>query len=726
MLGLTARGPRIARVLSTTALCLSILPLQVSTVSAQEAASGGLMEEIMVTARKRVESLQNVPVAVSAFSMEKLENQNISDSQDLVGRVPGLFFSQNQSFGPTKSETYIVMRGVGATAALEPSVAVFLDGVYMPKMMFDVDFLDLQRMEILRGPQGALFGRNTQGGALNLVTRKPDNDFMAKAQVEVDEFKTFKVKGSISGALQEDKVFVAMSGHYERTDGYFDNLTLGTHQDDTSKGSFRTSLRVLPSEDLEVILVGAMGRTWGGQLGAGVPEGTKDWVVFDNDVRDVKDNIYNASLTLNWDLDFATLTSITGGVKTNTEVFWDWDGGPVATGNYQLQKIKQSIVSEELRLASNPVNKNFDWLTGVYLFKSVYDQDRDFGLVDGTGSTFPPIFDPNNIVDEQARFENEGFAVFGQATYRPFEKLDLTVGARYSREKVKSRQWGNVTVVGLGSVEIFDVLAEKTFSRFSPMGSISYRWTDDFMTYATIAEGFKAGGYQKYPASNLAAGTPFGNEISLNYEVGFKSTFLDGMGTLNVAAFIIKVSDQQLGTIREINGIPVEFIDNVGKSTNKGFEVETVLRPLEGLTLNGALSYVDAKFDEFFNPVTGRDRAGERVPYVPKWTGSAGAEYRHAVSDSADLVWGLEYRYVGSHIAGNGSPPFDPFLNIRSYDFFDAQVRLEMDNWQFVVFAENIFDEYNVSKKWEAPFQTTIFETPLAPRRLGLRITYNW
>ena len=377
------------------------------------AASDFVAEEITITARLREESLQDVPVAVSAFSGIQLERQNIGDSRDLIGRVPGLFFSQNQSFGPSKTETYIVMRGVGATSAIEPAVAVFLDGVYMPKMMFDLDFLDLQRMEVLRGPQGALFGRNTQGGALNLVTRKPDDELLAKTALEVDEFNTLKIKGSVSGPLKEGKLFVGMSGQFERTDGYIDNATLGINQDDTERAAFRTTLRALPSDALEVILVGGFGKTWGGQVGAGVPEGSNDYVVFDNDVRDIKDDIYNASLTVNWDLEFATLTSITGGVKTNIEAFWDWDGGADATGNFQLQKIKQSQVSEELRLASNPVNEKFDWLAGAYIFRSVYDQDRDFGLVDGTGSTFPPLFNANNVVDEQARFVNKGIALFG-------------------------------------------------------------------------------------------------------------------------------------------------------------------------------------------------------------------------------------------------------------------------------------------------------------------------
>lgn len=704
----------------------SALAILIPSVAAAQEAVADDAEEITVTARKREESLQDVPVAVSAFSGATLERQGIESSEELMGRLPSLSFSQNQTFGPTKSETYIVMRGVGATAALEPSVAVFVDGVYQPKMSFDIGFLDLERMEVLRGPQGALFGRNTQGGALNLVTRKPDDVFRAKVQGEAGSYATFKLKGAVSGPLVQDKLFFGLSGAVERTDGYFDNVTLNKDQDKGGQASGRATLRALPSETLELIATGSVSHGWGGQLGAGVPEGSGNYDVFDSETRDLKDDVYSGSLTANWDLGPVTLTSITGAVKSETEVFWDWDGGATARGNFQLQKIGQSIVSEELRLASNPGDHPIDWLTGLYLFRSTYDQDRDFGLVDGTGAAAPAIFNPANVVDEQARFVNRGFAVFGQATWRPVERLDLTVGARYSREKVKSRQWGSVILPALGSSEIFDVTADATFSRFSPMASIAFHWNDDVMTYATIAEGFKAGGFQKYPASRAAAGIPFDNELSLNYEIGLKGSFFDRMLTFNAAAFIIKLKDQQLGTVREINGVPVESIDNVGRSTNKGFEIETVLRPAEGFTLSGSVSHVDARFDRYVNLVTGRDRAGERIPYVPKWSGSGQAEYRHAVGDGLEAVWGLEYRYVGRFTAGNGAPPFDPFLTIRSYDLWDASVRLEADRWSLALFAENLFDEYNIMKKWAAPFQTTIYETPLPPRHIGVRATYNW
>ena len=720
------RGAVLAQILSSQTFSAAALAGGGVFVAAPMALAETPRDEIVVTARLRDESLQDVPVAVSAFSGAQLERQNITDANDLIGRVPGLFFSQNQSFGPSKTETYIVMRGVGATSALEPAVAVFVDGVYVPKMMFDIDFAELERVEVLRGPQGALFGRNTQGGALNIITRKPDDDFRARIALEGDEFETIKALGAVSGPVLPGKVFVGLSGSFSSTNGYIDNATLGVDQDDAGAGSFRATLRALPTDSLEFILVGGFGKNWGGQLGAGVPEGNGDYVVFDDQIRDLTDDIYNASLTVNWDLDFATLTSITGGVKTDTETFWDWDGGPVATGNFQLQKIEQSQISQEFRLASNPVSERLDWLGGLYLFRSVYDQDRDFGLVDGTGSTLPILFDPNNIVDEQARFVNEGVAVFGQATFRPVPRLDLTFGARYSYENVESRQFGEVTLVGLGSQEIFDVSADEYFSRFSPMGSIAYRWTDGLMTYVTVAEGFKAGGFQKYPASELASGVPFDNEISLNYEIGFKSNFLDGRVTLNAAAYIIEVKEQQLGTIREINNIPVELIDNVGRSTNRGFEVEAIVLPVEGLRLSGSAAYVDAEFDEFVNEATGRDRGGERIPYVPEWTAQAMAEYAHKLTQNAEATWSVEYRYVGAHLAGNGAPPFDPFFDIDAYDIVDARVRINWDNWELTVFAENLFDQYNVQRKWEAPFQDRVFDTPLPPRRLGARVGYAW
>ena len=213
----------------SAAVSASIVP----SYSMAETASR--LEEIVVTARKRDESLNDVPVTLSVFSGDALEQKRIEQTDGLIARAPGLFVSQNQTFGPVKSETYITMRGVGATTPLEPAVAVFVDGVYQPKLAFDIGFLDLQRVEILRGPQAALFGRNTQGGAISLVTKKPGNEQSAKISLNIDEYDTYGIKGAVSMPLVEDKVFWSFSGLYNQTDGFLRNVTLGRDQNNQQK-----------------------------------------------------------------------------------------------------------------------------------------------------------------------------------------------------------------------------------------------------------------------------------------------------------------------------------------------------------------------------------------------------------------------------------------------------------------------------------------------------------
>ena len=244
------------------------------------------VEEITVTARKREESLRNVPVAVTAISGAAIEARGIDNVTNMIGTVPSLFTTQNQTFGPMPNQTYLVMRGVGATSANDPAVATFVDGVYQPSLGFDTGFMDLERVEILRGPQGALFGRNTQGGAVNIVTRLPSSEAEGKVMAEYAEFNSLRVGASVSGPLQEDKIFVRVSGMYANSNGYLDNVTLDRDADDSEDISGRMALRLLASERLEVILRAEGASREYGYLGFGVPDDcTKIYVLLDDESR---------------------------------------------------------------------------------------------------------------------------------------------------------------------------------------------------------------------------------------------------------------------------------------------------------------------------------------------------------------------------------------------------------------------------------------------------------
>jgi iron complex outermembrane receptor protein len=688
-----------------------------------------VLEEIIVTARKRDETLSDVPVTLSVFSGDTLEEKRITQIGGLIAKAPGLFLSQNQTFGPVKSETYITMRGVGATTPLEPAVAVFVDGVYQPKLAFDIFFLELERVEILRGPQGTLFGRNAQGGAMSLITKKPTNELSGNVTVDLDEYDSYGIKGTVNVPLIEDKLYWSLSGAYSQTDGFIRNRTLDRDQADQEKAGWRSTLLAHINEDFTATFTLNGSELSGGQVGAGVPTGSRKYDVFDNDVRDIQDDAFGGSLTLDWVVGDVAVTSITGYSKVETDVFFDLDGSAIGTGNFQNQVFEQTYTSQEFRVASSFDDSNWDWLTGVYYFDSTYDQARNFSLLDPSSTPGVPVLNPGNSVTENADFERDGWAVFGQLNYQLNESWEFTVGGRYASENVEARQFGHVILVGVGVDSPYDNTADQTFNGFSPMTSLSYKPNEDVMVYGTISHGFKAGGFPKYPFSQDRTGIPFDEEVSVNYELGIKSSWFDNKLALNAAIYHITIEDQQLGSqVDGPAGVPVEGIDNVGESTNDGAELEITWLPTDGLKLFANLGFIDAKFDEYVDE-NGTDRASEAVPYIPEFTANVGLQYVHDVSSALSLTWAVDYSYVDDYIVGNGVGTFDPRIPIDDVDYWDVSATLRHENWDLTLYADNATNEFNVLRTWQSPFHDPSqfsFDTVLPPRTVGLKASYRF
>lgn len=685
------------------------------------------LEEVVVTARKRDETLNDVPVAVTAVSGEALERAGVKDIQGLIGTVPSLATSQNQTFGPLPNQTFLVLRGVGATASNEPAVGTFVDGVYEPSLGFNVGYLDVERVEVLRGPQGDLFGRNTEGGAVNIVTRLPGPDFRSRVDLGGGDFGTYQLGTSVSGPIAADDVFAGLALRYESSDGYLRNTTLNENADNTQKISGRLTLRATPTTDFEAILrLEAYGNRYG-YLGFGVPDdGSRRYVVLDGEKIPSTDDSTGASLTLNYTLSGAKLTSITGYNHITTHYWYDFSSdGDV--DNYQDQRTGQSLISEELRLAGS-VDKRLEWLVGLYYFDEKFDQRRNFSAVTCTQCTFPPVFNPNNVVIEDTQFSRPGEAAFGQLTYHPAERLDLSAGARYSYETARARQAGTIYLPGAGANDQYDGTHSTSFDNFSPSGSATYHFTPDVMSYLTISRGYKSGGYDKYPGSSAAVGIPFQSETSTNYEIGTKSFLFDHRVNLSGDLFYVSLRNQQLATtvISPVTGLPVGVTANVGASSSKGAELEFEWTPLPALRLSANGSYVDTRFDRLDSPV-GSLAVGDAFPYVPKVTASEQADFTQEIADGLALVFTAADRYVGSHYNGNGSPPFDPILQVPSYSVLDLRVALRNTaSWEVAVYANNVLDRFNITSVYQPAFEPFTRAQVLPPRMVGVRATYRW
>lgn len=718
-------GAAIGAVLTTA----SPLPMVASVAQAADAEPMGL-EEIVVFARKREERLQDVPVAVSAISAADLEKAGVTNVEDLSGKVPSLYFSQNNNVSPQKDNKAIVLRGVGFNPVLEPSTGFFIDGVYQPGIGYDLGFLDVARVEVLRGPQGTLFGRNTEAGAVNIVTRRPGDETRGRASMEVDDLFSARAQASIDGPIVPGSWSGGIAVQAGHSRGYYDNITTGDPQDDMDNGAVRASLRYLSGDTVDAYLTVDGSSSRGHALGVGVEDSRgEDYVVEDDTVGDNEQDSYGGALNVDVKLDAVNVTSLTGYRKSTSSLLADVDGGAVNRGNFQAIDIEESVLSQELRLASADVASPLQWLVGAYLFDQKYDQITTARFADMTGTPLEIL--NGTISDASAHHKRKGYALFGQATWRGLDgKLDVTAGLRWSKEKVRATRSNFLDVPFFGLVGlpnptvISDDRARDTFDNVSPVGSIAYRWTPEVMTYATVAKGFKAGGFERF-ASTQSILRRIGNETTVNYEVGVKAEGWDRRVTLNVALYRVDIKNMQLFTLitDPDTGLPRPAISNAGDSRSQGVEAELTVLPVDGLTLQASLAVTDTKFKSFVD-VDGIDRAGDAFPYVPKTSASVSAEYVHPIGGDFDVRLSGSYRYIGKHHAGIGTAQ-DPRFDLDSYGIADFEVGVTNKAWEAALFLRNAFDEYAIVNKFPGVLGNS-FRTVLPPRTFGIRLAYNW
>ncbi|MBU3670929.1 MAG: TonB-dependent receptor [Sinobacteraceae bacterium] len=716
------------------------------------AAEDGALAEVVVTARKRTETLQEVPLAVSAIDGATLEAQGIANITDTYSRVPNLYFTAAGGASPTSDYQYLTIRGVGFNGGLEPAVGVFIDGMYQPQIGFDTSFIDAERVEVLRGPQGTLFGRNTQGGAVNIVTRKPGNEFEGRVELEGGRFGTYRGLVSLSGPLA-DSLSAGLTLQYGSTDGYARNITL--NRDYFSKQLVaRGTVVWSPSERLKATLTLDASRRDMKELGLGVPLSCNCYNAVADQIgpNDYKDG-NGIQLNVDWQLgESVTLTSITGRRDVKSQMQWDWDGRvtnltpvplnavtqtnappivpiqvatqPVsASGVFQLQNLEQEFTSQELRLSG--VGEKFDWLVGAYWFQQDMLQPRavDIGLA-GAGLV-PPLY-----IRERFTEKRDGWAAFGQVTFRPADKWEITLGTRYSDETADT---DGQRVINIANVAIRAFLKTNNFNadNVSSMASVSYAVTPDVNVYATWAQGWKAGGINRYP-SRAGQDLPYADEKSTNYDLGLKATWLDGRVTTNLALFHIDIEEQQtLNVVPDPNGLtPITVVANAGKSTSRGVELEISARPSDNLRLGLSYGLTDTRFDRFIQ--FGVDRAGDPFWSIPKNTASATLDWSLPLASGRSIDLGLSWQYVDDYTIPDGSSlsPSPDFENVNeSYSRVNLRAGMEFESgWEVSAYVRNVFDSFDytlIGRDFVAPVpftNNTLYVVPLEPRNVGLQV----
>ncbi|MBO9377356.1 TonB-dependent receptor [Sphingomonas histidinilytica] len=650
------------------------------------------VEVITVTARRRAESLQDTPIAISAVTSEGLTARGIDNVTQIGDFTPNVKFNSSVPVSASNATAAIFIRGIGQNdyqLSADPGVGLYLDGVYISRGVGNVlDVLNVERIEVLRGPQGTLFGRNTIGGAVSVVTKKPGDKLAGSLELTTGRFNRIQAKGSIDVPLAEG-VYSSIAGFYHKRDGYVKGVVAGAPDlGDTDQLAGRFALRLEPSSDVTIDLAvdGSRAReqsapnvaiaidenapaaqVWNAAYSGapGICANTADpsrftdqrcfnnqWVlgpyrhggtfssisgVFTNGnprrYQSASDlNIWGASGTLEWKIaDGISFKSITAYRKVTG--FWtrDSDHSP-ATIVETNSDWKQDQFSQEVQLQGDVADGRFNWVVGGY-YSSESGNHRDLvNIVDA-------VFLSGAVLD------GKSLAFFGQGTYEIVRNLNLTAGIRWTEDK---KTFGNANqyVVEAGFLTgapfnpdgsglqngdpLMGPLGQRSTVKdtaWTPMASLSYRFSPELLGYVSYSEGFKGGGFTQRVFPPFAFIPSFKPETSTTYEIGFKSDLFGRRLRLNGAAFLNDYDDLQI-TVNDPTLGFAPIIQNAAKARIKGFELEMQARPIGGLQIDAGLGYLDAKYRRVdIRALNAGVTTSTKLQNAPKWTLSAGVAY---------------------------------------------------------------------------------------------------
>lgn len=664
--------------------------------SANEADEGDTLR-ILVTAERTPEDVQDVPLSITTFTEQQIEDTNITSLDSVADRTPNFTFFPS---GANRTAPFYTLRGVSNfNAFTRDGVGFFIDDVpYDFSGFIDQDLVDLERIEVLRGPQNTLYGRSSAGGVINVITRRPTNEYEFKAAASYGSFEDLETQLSVSGPIVEDELLFRLSGSYGTQDGYVDNTFLDDDIDGGTAITGRGQLLWTPSDEWEVLLNASV---------SDYREGAEPLVFvrpgdpFESelDFNGFNDVVSNAqSLRVAYDTPIIRVTSITAHRFSNQQGALDQDGS-VADFLINAPDFSSRVFTQELRVQSPAQSERLQWIAGGYFETSTFKNNRDF--ISGTAAPATA----QGTLRSDGEVDSRSLAAFGQASYEVVDDLTLTAGLRYENTKVST----DFTQTFISPDEIL-ILPLQQFSGVETDGSellprfvVDYQFTPNLLAYGSITRGYRPPGGNFEPDN--AAVAVFDAEKSWNYEVGLKSSWLDDRLTVNLAGFYNDTSNFQFPSVQ--NGIVT--IGNADIRT-VGAELELTARPIPGLELSAGLGLLDAEFQSGVDFFTGQPIEGKRTPFTPDLTYNVAAQYR----SESGFFGRLE-------VIGFGKTYFDN-LNTIEQDAFalvNARLGYEFDNYSIYLFANNLFDEEYLTQAFDFG---GILAVAGAPQTFGIQV----
>jgi len=670
-----------------------------------------LFEVIKITAQKRESSVQSTPLSVTAISGDVLEQMGITNMDDFQFFAPGITITND-------SMAIVNIRGIGTTAfgvATDPSSTIYIDGVYQPRATTGYqDMFDVQRVELLRGPQGVLFGRNAVGGALNIISKGPTEDFEGSVGLTLGNYNKQSLTGTFSGALT-DTTRGRLTLLKNSRDGVYSDMLTGDKYQDEDTFAGRGTLAFDLSDKLYLELradynndggTGYISRRGGytqDYIDAGVALPKDDYDIALNYKPKTDVEVWGVSSTLTWEGDDYTMKSITSYRESDFDQKIDADATEFTVFNINFLEKSESF-TQEFQL-SNTVPEDLEWIAGLFYLNEEGSGGIDL-LFDGLAI---------EITEENV---TEAYAAFGQMTYDVNNKLRATFGLRYSYE---SKDYGFTTLVNGGLDD--EGTPDDNWSAWTPRFALDYDLSDDMMLYVSATNGFKSGGFQ------IGDGTSFEQEDLWSYETGIKSTLLDNRLRANVGLFYYDYTNLQVVEYDDDTG--VSTTTNAGEAIIQGIEGEFVARIADDFDVNLVVAYTNAEF-EYFPQGEGVDFAGNDVPNTPDLTYSLGAQYTTELNDIGYMVFRADYAWRDSvNFKSNNDKKFES----DSYSLLNLRVSLMTfdDKWEVALYGTNLLDERYATyitagrnldggRTEDGNTSNTYGE----PRQYGVKVRYNF
>jgi iron complex outermembrane receptor protein len=709
------------------------------------------IETITVTATKRPELLQETPISITAFTADDLKTHNIQNLSDIAPFTPNLVFDRGTGDTGSSETAQIFIRGIGQSDFLfttDPGVGIYLDGVYLPTSIGALmDLNDVDQIEVLKGPQGTLFGQNTIGGAINITTKAPTPDFGGSATVELGNYSARNFLGTVNLPLVKDTLLASLSFASENEDGYMKRPSDNSTEGDIDSQVVRGQLLWMPTADFSLRLIGDYTQARehaipevelavntsatllaGWNFYVGGPEG-KPYTAASISPNVNEDNgtgpnfsdltVGGAAGIATWQLGSVTLKSISSYRFQGTQFGIDSDH---SDSDYVTQTVfdDQEQLSEEVQLLGAAFGDRLNYVLGATYFHLAGHDSYNLDLAPGL---YPIIgLDLNELID--THLDSSSYSGYVHADYKITDQLSISAGLRYT---YVSKDLGESLQLLASGVTAFNVAPSDNWNATTPQAGIQYQWTPNIMTYVSAARGFKAGGFNGRASDGFVAETPFSSEYVWTYEAGAKTEWFDKHLLIDGAAFYSNYTNMQLLTVLADPSSPgsvAAVVQNAGRARIDGFELQSTVIPVDNLQLDLGLGYLDSAYTELASGVSGITLQS-KLPKAPKWTMTAGGDYNWRVpTGSLDLRADLSYRSTEQEVANNS-----PLLVQPGYWLLTANLRYQLTGapWSIALYGNNLTDTRYMTNGLDALSSVGIAGATYGrPREYGVRIDYNF